>query len=124
MKTKKILNICLILASGFLYWVASRLAELIFDGFNIAITRDYWLTVPEMIALALAVLAYAFVIKNRTAVVFLTEAITELSKVTFPTKKESGQSAVVVMILVGIAALFLALFDLAWSTATQFILSY
>lgn len=122
-KTKKILFICLIIASFFLYHIASQFAELVFDWFNIPITRDYGLTIPEFIAAGVAGLVFIFVLKNRTWMGFFSEAITELSKVTYPTRKEAGQSAVVVIILVAIATLFLALFDYIWSNFTQIILS-
>jgi len=123
MNAKKIVNICLIIVAFFLYLVASQIIELVFDSLNQPITRIYWLTIPEMIAIGVAVIAYVIVIKSKACSGFLTEAVTELSKVTYPTRKESGQSAVVVIVIVAIATLFLAIFDSVWSFLTQLILT-
>ncbi|MCP4601434.1 MAG: preprotein translocase subunit SecE [Proteobacteria bacterium] len=49
------------------------------------------------------------------------EIVTELSKVTWPTRKELSASTVVVIILSIIAALILGLFDFFWAWATDLI---
>jgi preprotein translocase SecE subunit len=123
MDKKKSVIICLIIAAFFLYLVASQLAETIFDGLNIAINRDFGLTIPEFIGIAVAGLAFAVVAKSATSMGFFTDVANEMTKVVYPTPKESGQSAVVVIIMVGIATVLLAVFDLAWSSLTRFVLS-
>jgi preprotein translocase subunit SecE len=120
---KKIVNISLIIAAVFLYLVASQISELVFDIFNLPITRDFWLTIPEMIAIGFAGLSFLIVSRNKTSSEFLKEVVSELSKVTYPTTKESGQSAVVVVVMVSIATVFLALYDTVWSFATQYLLT-
>ncbi|MBU0505203.1 MAG: preprotein translocase subunit SecE [bacterium] len=123
MKSRKIVTICLIFVAVFLYWVASQFLDNLFDWLNIAITRDLYLTIPEIVAVVVAVGGFFVLIKYKKAMDFFTEAVSELSKVTFPTKKESGQSAVVVVVLVAIATLLLAFYDLIWSTLTRWILN-
>ncbi|OVE80714.1 preprotein translocase subunit SecE [bacterium K02(2017)] len=123
MKSKKIVNICLIIAALFLYYIASQIVELIFDNLNLPITREFGLTVPEIISVFVALISYVIAIKNSSWMGFLNEAVTELSKVTYPTKKESGQSAVVAIVMVSVATVFLAIFDSFWSYVTQLILS-
>jgi preprotein translocase SecE subunit len=123
MKSRKIVTICLIFVAVFLYWVASQFLDNLFDWLNIAITRDFYLTIPEIIAVVVAVGGFFVLIKYKRAMDFFTEAVSELSKVSFPTKKESGQSAVVVVVLVAIATLLLAFYDLVWSTLTRWILN-
>ena len=123
MKTKKIINICLIILCVFLYLVASQIAELVFDWLEIATTRNYLLTLPEIVSIVFCVLVFVLTSRNKRLSEFLNEAVTELSKISYPTKKESGQSAVVVIVMVAIATLFLALFDSVWSFLTQLILT-
>lgn len=123
MGSKKIVNICLIIAGLFLYLVASQIAELVFDAVNMPITRDFWLTIPEMIAVGVAVLAYFVVLSRKPWMEFLTEVVTELSKVSYPTQKEASQSALVVVVMVTIATSCLAFFDYVWSSVTRLILS-
>lgn len=123
MKSEKIVNICLIITCVFLYLVASQIAELVFDWLEVAATRDYLLTLPEIVSIVFCVLVFVLARRNKRLTEFLNEAVNELSKISYPTKKESGQSAVVVIVMVGIATLFLALFDSVWSFFTQLILT-
>lgn len=123
MRSEKIVNICLIILCVFLYLVASQIAELVFDWLEVATTRDYLLTFPEIASILFCSLVFVFARRSKHLMVLLNEAVNELSKVSYPTKKESGQSAVVVIVMVGIATLFLALFDSVWSFLTQLILT-
>ncbi len=54
---------------------------------------------------------------NRLAI----EIVNELSKVTWPTRKELYASTVVVLVVSVIAAIILGLFDMFWSWATDFL---
>lgn len=55
---------------------------------------------------------------NRLAV----EVVTELSKVTWPTRKELSASTVVVIVVSIIASIILGVFDMFWAAATDWIL--
>jgi preprotein translocase subunit SecE len=50
------------------------------------------------------------------------EVVAELRKVTWPTRKETSQATVVVIVTVIIAAIFLQIFDAIWSKVTSYIL--
>ena len=52
---------------------------------------------------------------------FVVEVCVELSKVTWPTRKETWSQTIVVIIVSIIAAIILGLFDAAWSTITDLI---
>lgn len=123
MDKKKIVIICLIITAIFLYLVASQFAEVIFDVLNIAVNRNLGLTVPELIGAAIAGIFFAIVLKNQLAMDFFADVVNEMAKVVYPTPKESGQSAVVVIIMVGIATVLLAVFDTVWSFVTRFLLT-
>jgi preprotein translocase SecE subunit len=123
MDKKKIVIICLIITAIFLYLVASQFAEVIFDVLNIAVNRNLGLTVPELIGAAIAGIFFAIVLKNQLAMDFFADVVNEMAKVVYPTPKESGQSAVVVIIMVGIATILLAVFDTVWSFVTRFLLT-
>ncbi len=49
------------------------------------------------------------------------DVVAELRKVTWPTRKETTQAAVVVIVLVVIVSIFLGLFDFFWSWFTTLI---
>ncbi len=123
MDKKKTVIICLIIGAFFLYLVASQFIELIFDGLNLSINRDFGLTLPEFLSLAVAALTFFLMLKSAATMDFLIESVGELMKVVYPTPKESGQSAIVVIIMVGVATVLLAVFDTLWSTLTRWVLS-
>jgi preprotein translocase SecE subunit len=50
-----------------------------------------------------------------------TEVVSELKKVTWPTRKETSNATVVVIVTVFISSLFLGFFDLVWSWSTDLI---
>ena len=52
---------------------------------------------------------------------FITEVRAEMHKVTWPTRKETSQSTVVVVLTSIVAALMLFLFDSVWSAVTDLV---
>lgn len=123
MNRKKVITICLILVAVFLYLVASRTVEAVLGGLNVPLKRVFFLTWPEWVGIVTAVVAFVVTVKNTVAMGFLDECAVELLKVVYPTPRESGQSGIVVIAMVGIATLLLAVFDSVWWAFTRLILS-
>jgi preprotein translocase subunit SecE len=59
--------------------------------------------------------------KNERIFALANEVTTELSKVTWPTRKETVSSTIIVIITTIVAALLLGLFDATWSWVTRMI---
>ena len=57
---------------------------------------------------------------NRLAI----EVVTELSKVTWPTRKELSASTVVVIVVSVVASIILGVFDLIWSNRSELVLKF
>jgi preprotein translocase subunit SecE len=74
---------------------------LIGGGLAAAITYYYW--------------------RNERVFGLATEVVSELKKVTWPTRKEVSAATVVVIVTVFISSLFLGAFDLVWSWSTDLI---
>ncbi len=123
MNPKKIITICLIILSVFLYFTASQIADVLFDVLKVPVTSDYAKYFPNIIAAVVAGGTFVVLMANKAMMTFLTESYVELSKVTFPTFKESAQSAVVVIAMVAFATVVLAVFDSVWSYLTKLILT-
>jgi preprotein translocase subunit SecE len=51
------------------------------------------------------------------------ECVTELSKVAWPTRRETGAATLVVIITVIIASVFLGVFDFLWASLTGLLYS-
>ena len=61
--------------------------------------------------------------RNQRTFSLASEIVGELRKVTWPTRKETSQATVVVIILVIICAFILGMFDFFWSWATNLLLA-
>lgn len=59
--------------------------------------------------------------RNERVFGLATEVVSELKKVTWPTRKETSAATVVVIVTVFVCALFLGAFDLIWSWSTDLI---
>ncbi|MGD8316709.1 MAG: preprotein translocase subunit SecE [Myxococcales bacterium] len=70
-----------------------------------------------LIALIAAVVAY----RSKRIHTFVVEVCVELSKVTWPTRKETWSQTILVIIVSVIAAVILGVFDAMWSQITDFI---
>lgn len=122
MDKKKILNICLIVAAGIVYLALSAIIGMIFAVSGWPVSRDYGLTYPEMLALALAGLALLLTYRSQNLMHYLDESVAELLKVTYPTPKKSAQSALVVVFVLVAAMVVIWAFDAVWTEVTAFVL--
>ena len=100
------------------------LVDWTWTSLNLGITwvpaPSYWMTIAVGAGLSIALTVYLWRHPkvNRLAV----EIVSELSKVTWPTRKELSVSTVVVLVVSVIAAIILGLFDLFWSWFTSLLL--
>jgi preprotein translocase SecE subunit len=123
MERKRIVSLGLLVGAVIIYMVGAQVFELLFDALSWPVTRDYFLTLPEMASAVLAVGVFAAAMLSAGFVGFLNEAVTELGKVTYPTPKESGQSAVIVVGIVTVATIVLTFFDSIWTVMTRYLLA-
>ena len=133
MTKKNIVIICLILASLFLYWIGSQFAEQLLVWLNVPATgksiwqatssQDYlsWFYIHGP-ALLIAVLALVVALRNQSVMNYMLEAVGELQKVTYPAQKETSQSAVAVVLIVGVCVLILGFYDYFWQNVVLFLM--
>jgi len=104
-------------------WLLAKIVDTVWTSLNLAFV---WVPPPSnwggiivggVGAAGLAYYMWRHPKINRLAV----EIIAELSKVTWPTRKELSASTVVVIILSIIAAIILGLFDFFWAWVTDLI---
>ncbi|MBN2528337.1 MAG: preprotein translocase subunit SecE [Deltaproteobacteria bacterium] len=104
-------------------WLFTKIVHTVWTSLNLAMVQ---MPAPNM-AIAIAVgagiaIALAFYLwRNPQVNKLVVEIVTELSKVTWPTRKELSSSTVVVIVVSIIAALILGAFDAFWSWVTGFI---
>lgn len=104
-------------------WLLVNLVGTVWTSLNLSIAEvpapSFFMSVliGAGTAVAFAVYLWRHPKVNRLVV----EIVTELSKVTWPTRKELSASTVVVLVVSVIAAIILGAFDAFWSWATAFI---
>ncbi|MEZ4750208.1 MAG: preprotein translocase subunit SecE [Bdellovibrionota bacterium] len=76
----------------------------------------------EVLPVVLGAVGFLIALSHRKLNVFMDEAVTELKKVTWPTREEVVRSTTVVIICILVAGLILAGFDLLWGKVISFLL--
>ena len=80
------------------------------------------LPLTDLLAALVAVVAGTICIKHEPTHQLAGEVVTELSRVTWPTREETGSATVVVVITVFVCSAFLGAFDAVWLWLTDWIL--
>lgn len=119
MQTQKIVNLSVMIVCGILFMLFLRVIDFAWDLSRFG-RFDEWPVGPsQLLAFALTLGVGIGVRLWGKANQFFNEVVVELSKVTWPLGKETVASSGVVAVLVGIAALILALIDLIWATMAR-----
>jgi preprotein translocase subunit SecE len=72
-------------------------------------------------AFAIAGIATVIAWKNEQVFALASEVTTELSKVTWPSRKETASSTIIVIVTTIVASLLLGMFDALWAWVTRMI---
>ncbi len=105
------------------------IAYIVFAGlFKLAGVYDFEAKVKNidlvirLASVAIGALLFLILYKNDSANQFMHETVTELSRVTWPTSKETVSATWVVIIMVLVTGMILGLFDKFWTLVIQWIL--
>ena len=80
------------------------------------------LTLTHVLAYAIALSAAVFVMKHAPTFQLANEVVDELSKVSWPTREETGNATIVVIVTVVLCSAYLGIFDAVWLSLTNWIL--
>ncbi len=101
------------LARGFEWiWVAASIDDPYIFGIR-------QLPLTALMAYVISFGCAVFCLKNDNIRTLSNEVVDELSKVTWPTREETGQATIVVVVTVLICSAFLGLFDAVWLWLTD-----
>jgi preprotein translocase subunit SecE len=103
-----------VLIAAFLLWFLDKVATLVWQNF--AEPPDVVITA---MAAVIAITGTVMLYRNERAHTLVTEVVAELSKVTWPTRRETYASTIVVIITSLIAAGIIGAFDFVWSFFTD-----
>lgn len=123
--TKRWVLIAYGVASVFVFLLMRQVLMVVWDFFRFQeVSVGGVVSALDVGAVALGVATFFVLSKNAKATAFMSEVVVELSKVTWPVRRETLLSTVVVVILVGIASIILAVFDATWGTLSEKVLTY
>jgi preprotein translocase subunit SecE len=124
MQTQKWVNLGLLVAALLVFLFVNQLLGALWGVARLPLGDD-WPVEPSQILAFLVAAGVAFWARRyRRANGFFNEVVLELSKVTWPERKETVASAGVVIVLIGIAAAILFLIDQLWRVSMKGIFSF
>lgn len=74
------------------------------------------------VSLILGALVFWVLSRNEDVSQFVNEVVVELSRVTWPTQKETSSATIVVIVMVLISGMILGFLDYVWTTALHWII--
>jgi preprotein translocase subunit SecE len=105
---------------GVVVWLFVRhIMDTVWGVARLPVPQSWPLTPADVIALVSAVAVFVILRRNNKVTSFVDEVIVELEKVTWPPKKETLLSTVVVAVMVAISAALLFGFDTLWGTLVK-----
>jgi preprotein translocase subunit SecE len=108
-----------VVLAAFVLWLANKLVILVWQ--NWAEPNEVVATVlSAAIAVSLALYGY----RNEKSHRLVVDVVSELSKVTWPSRKETYASTIVVVVTSIIAAAIIGSFDFVWSAITDLLYKY
>jgi len=119
---KKWVNLSLVAAAVLLGYIITSLLHHLSGTFDLeARIRNFELWVLGAGVLA-GILLFVLLSRHQKTNQFMDEVALELSRVTWPTQKDTSRATIVVVIMVLISGAILGLFDTLWTWALKFVL--
>lgn len=116
---QKWVTVSYVLLAAILFLVFNQALGLVWDMAEWPAYESWFVGPTKIAAAVLALIVFLVLRKKESANIFLKEVVIELSKVTWPERKETIQSAVVVVIMLALTSVVLFLIDSLWGTLTQ-----
>jgi len=112
-------------AIALIVWLMFRQLLLFgWDVLRLPVYESLPVGIPDVLAFLIAIAVFVVLKRNAKVSEFGLEVISELSKVTWPTRKETVVSTGVIIVMVGIAAVLMFMIDTLWGTLTRSFLEF
>lgn len=119
--TKRWIQISYLFLAALTWIFFYHLSDTVWDLAGLPIPVDWFIMPPQVIAFAAAIVLFVILQRNIKINQFSGEVASELSKVTWPEKKETVLSTGVIAVMVAICALILFAFDSLWGTIVKLV---
>ncbi len=121
---KKYLDIALVVLALIVWALFHQLLSFGWGLLRLPVYEFLPVSVPAIIAAVLAIITFVILKRNETVNEFGLEVVVELSKVTWPTRKETMLSTGVIIVMVAIASVLMFGIDALWGTLTSRFLEF
>lgn len=121
---KKYLDLAFGVISLIVWAVFRQLITFGWEFLRLPIYESLPVGIPDIISFVFAIAAFLILKRNVKVTEFGLEVISELLKVTWPTRKETVISTGVIVVMVGIASVMMFLIDTVWGTLTRSFLEF
>jgi len=121
---KRILDFSLLGLSILAWWFIREFLLTVWDFFRLPIQENWPVGVPDLLAFVIGIATFIVLKRQKKVNEFGLEVINEFSKVTWPARKETALSTVVIVIMVAIASVILFFFDVMWGTFTRSLMEF
>lgn len=114
--TQKIVNLGLLLSAICVFLFLANLTQTVWSLVGLPRHADWLVSPAQLFSFTVVLFAGSYARRSAASNLFLNEVVQELSKVTWPTRKETVMSTGVACVLVVICSLVLLMFDSLWGT--------
>jgi len=119
--TKKWIQISYLFVAAITWIFFYHLVDTLWDLLELPLPIDWFVSPAQIAAFITAIIMFIVLQRNAKINQFSGEVASELSKVTWPEKKETVMSTGVISVMVAICALILFAFDSLWGSIIKII---
>ncbi len=123
-QTQKWVNLGFLVAAVLVFLFANQILSALWGVTRLPLGEDWPVEPAQILAFLIAAGLALWARRYQTANGFFNEVVVELSKVTWPERKETVSSAGVVIVLVAVATAILFVMDQLWRVAMKGVLSF
>jgi preprotein translocase SecE subunit len=119
---QKWVNLSYLVLAGIVYYVVFALAIRVVGQFDLETRIHNVDLVVRGVSVGLGGLVFLVLWRHQQANQFMNEVMVELSRVTWPTQKETSSGTIVVIVMVLISGALLGFFDYVWTSLLKMVL--
>lgn len=119
MQTKRVINIGYFGAAAVALIFFRQLSDAVWRVARLPVLHDWPISPADLIGAVAAAALFVILKKNERVNTFINDVVLELSKVTWPQRKETVLSTGVIIVMVAISVLILFVFDVLLGTVVR-----
>lgn len=123
METQKSVNLALVVLTALVFVFLSKVAFLVWGWLNWPVFEEWTIQLPYLVAFGFSLVVGVSLRRYQVANAFFNDVVEELARVSWPQRKETVSSAVVVVVLLAISAGSLLIIDTLWRAVIRGLLS-